>query len=149
LPRVIRPEMPDVTFEIAARLALFVSILDVEDDFCTRHFGSSTMGSDVGNEEIADLCLESPSRVGLCHNAIDAGVSRRTQHDRSIPEGEFSVLHYPVRGNQDPVFFKPERLAKPADCRSNIPISQCGSYRSLGATRSGLHCYVLAHPHGA
>ena len=140
---VIRPEVPEVPFKIAAGIAAAAAALrlDVEHDFGAASFGPGIVGASILDKEVANLCFGTADILGLSHQLI--GFLDRTEHDRAVAKAKFSVVDGPVRGGQHPPLFETKRDTKPVNGGPYVAISQCWSDRPANAMLAGHHGGLL------
>src|SRR5262249_57003454 len=87
MPRIVGAEVPNVPFRIATGIAapLAVLVLDVEDDVGSRPFGPGAVRTRVGNEQIADLCLDAAHVRWVLHERIEIGAIGGGPPEHSAP----------------------------------------------------------------
>src|SRR5690606_30536547 len=114
-PGIVRAEVPDVAFGIAAGVAAAAIVfgLDVHDDLRASRLGTGIVGVGVVNDEIGGLRLGATDLVRLLHQPAELAVADGAQHDHAVAEAKLGMCDRTVLAWNHEVALEPERLAQP------------------------------------
>src|SRR5215470_13688078 len=128
-PGIVRAEIPEVAFDIAAGVAAttVALVVDINGDLRAGGFGASVVCVAILNNCVRELRFGATDLIGLLQCEAIVALTNGAKHDHAGAEGELGVGDSVVVARDDEIFFKAECVAKPVDGGGSVAIAQAGN----------------------